>query len=281
MALAQAPRPTSRRLRRTARGARAGMCLWLATAGGVAACDRPPPEATALPASISAPWPGPGGTHAWYEGPTTRYPHGVLGDTIEATRLHLHSGPGPAPCGDRTVTLPEELVFEDLAPRLADLDRDGAPEIIVVQSHQLHGAQLAIYRAAPDGTTLGLVAATPFIGQRNRWLAPVGAADLDGDGWVEIAYVDRPHLNRTLRVWRFSDDALTEIAALDGFSNHRIGEDFLTGGLRDCGDGPEIITADAAWTRVMATRLGDDSLHSRPLAPFTAAAIDAALACQL
>jgi hypothetical protein len=47
-----------------------------------------------------------------------------------------------------------------------------------------------------------LLAATPHIGSANRWLAPIGAADLDGDGRVEIAYVDRPHLARTLRIWR-------------------------------------------------------------------------------
>jgi hypothetical protein len=50
------------------------------------------------------------------------------------------------------------------------------------------------------------LASTPWIGQRFRWLAPVAAADLDGDGAMELAYVDRPHLARTLRVWRIAFD---------------------------------------------------------------------------
>ena len=83
-----------------------------------------------------------------------------------------------------------------------------------------------------EGGDLRLVAATPNIGQRNRWLAPVAAADLDGDGATEIAYVDRPHLARRLRIWRFEGGSLTEIAALPGLTNHRIGEAFITGGLR-------------------------------------------------
>ena len=43
------------------------------------------------------------------------------------------------------------------------------------------GARLAIY----DET--GLVSATPYIGRSNRWLAPLGAGDLDGDGNIELA----------------------------------------------------------------------------------------------
>ena len=38
-------------------------------------------------------------------------------------------------------------------------------------------------------------------------LAPLGAADLDGDGKIELAYIDRPHLAKILRIWRFDDGA--------------------------------------------------------------------------
>ncbi|MCU4653989.1 VCBS repeat-containing protein [Roseibacterium sp. SDUM158016] len=216
---------------------------------------------------------------AWFEEPTTRYAHGVLGDAIEAGTLAAQLDNAPN-CVTGRVTLPQAEVFEDLAPRLADLDGDGRAEIIVVQSHRDLGARLAVYGLAPDGQGLRLLAATPNIGRTNRWLAPVGAADLDGDGYMEIAYVDRPHLARTLRVWRYVDGTLTEIAAASGLTNHRIGEAFITGGIRDCGAGPEIITADADWSRLVATRLAPDAtLHARDLGPFTRAAARAALAC--
>ncbi len=219
-----------------------------------------------------------GPVSAWYEDPTTRYPHGVLGDTVEAGTLAVQL-PASPDCVTVRLSLPQDEVFEDLAPRLADLDGDGNAEIIVVQSHRARGARLAVYGI--EGETLRLRAATPHIGRPNRWLAPVGAADLDGDGATEIAYVDRPHLARILRVWRYRDGALTEIAAASGLTNHRIGEAFISGGIRDCGAGPEIVTANADWSRVMATRLAPDAtLRARGLGPNTGPALDAALACR-
>lgn len=210
---------------------------------------------------------------ASYEGETGRYPHGVLGDALEWDRLVVE-------CGDRTlsVTLPEELVFEDLAPRLADLDGDGNPEVITVESHQRRGARLAVWGVDEDG--FGRLADTPFIGTRFRWLAPVGAADLDGDGAVEIAYIDRPHLAKTLRVWRWTEGRLTEVATAQGFTNHRIGEGFISGGIRHCAGQPEMVLASGDWTRLVAVTLSGGRLAATDLGPFRdRAGFDAALSC--
>lgn len=200
---------------------------------------------------------------ARYAEPTSRYAHGVLGDAIEHGALEVTLGSGAV----QVARLPEVLVFEDTAPRLADLDGDGAPEVITVESHAELGARLAVWGLV-DGR-LARRAATDPIGTRFRWIAPVGAADLDGDGRIDIAAVDRPHLARILRVWRFDPgpDRLVPVAEAPGLSNHRIGETEISGGLRDCGAGPEIVTADAGWTRVMAARLTPGGLEVRALAP--------------
>lgn len=280
-----APRPTMRPLRRVARGAVQALGLWLAGTLGAMACDAPPWAGVAMTGSLTRSDAAQGPVAAWFEDPTTRYAHGVLGDAVEAGTLAVQIAPGPECRVDR-ITLPRTEVFEDIAPRLADLDGDGRAEVIVVHSHRDLGARLAVYALARDGGALRLVAATPHIGQRNRWLAPVAAADLDGDGTAEIAYIDRPHLARTLRVWRIAFDdrgaaTLTEIAALPGLTNHRIGEDFLTGGLRDCGSGPEMLTANTDWSRVMATvLLPSGDLVSRDIAPWGPAAMADALACR-
>ena len=208
---------------------------------------------------------------ARYDAPTTRYAHGVLGDAEEWGALVL-SGEGR----ETRITLPEVRVFEDIAPRLVMLP--GGMAAMVVESHRDFGARLALYHAE------GLIAATPYIGMPNRWLAPIGAGDLDGDGRVEIAYIDRPHLAKRLRVWRFDGTiaagGLTHVADLEGLTNHKIGWEFIAGGLRECGSGPEMITADDAWARVMATVLRGGVLTTREIGRYGGPdTLEAALSC--
>jgi hypothetical protein len=227
-----------------------------------------------LCALVVACWPALAGAQsidaARYAEPTTRYDHGVLGDSVEWGALELD-------VASRTITvrLPETRVFEDTAPRLFDMDGDGTFEVIVVETDIARGARLSIYGG--DGV---LVAATPYIGRTHRWLTPIGAADLDGDGRVEVAYIDRPHLARTLKVWRFEDGALTLVTESSGLTNHRIGESDIGGGLRDCDSVIEMITVNADWTRVIATRLADGALTSRDVGPHRGRAdLAAALRC--
>lgn len=210
-------------------------------------------------------------TSATYEGPTRAYDHGILGDAIEWTQLALRLSDG----GKRRIRLPQNHVFEDTAPRLVDVDGDGAPEVITVETRFDLGARLAIYDEN------GLVAAAPYIGRTHRWLAPVGAADLDGDGAVEIAYIDRPHLAKTLRIWRYEAGALELVAEAGGLTNHRIGDAGIAGGLRDCGAGIEMVTLNADWSRIMISTLSGGRIARRDAGVMTGApAMEAALGCR-
>ncbi len=210
-------------------------------------------------------------TGARYDAPTTRYGHGVLGPLSEWDALVLTLSDGASV----RLSPPTGHVFEDEAPRLVDLDGDGSTEVIVVQSSFDLGAQLAVY--GPGGQ----LAVTPHIGQKNRWLAVVGAADMDGDGAVEIAFVDRPHLAKVLSVWRWRNGGLEFVVAASGLTNHHFGGAQIEGGMRVCGPVVEAITADADWTRVMATRLLGDRLVARVVGPYVdAASLTAALACR-
>lgn len=212
---------------------------------------------------------------ASYADPTTRYDHGILGDAIEWGTLTLELSNGVI----RRFILPHSLVFEDTAPRLADLDGDGTPEVIVVESSLTQGARLAVY--GPGGR----ITATDHIGRKNRWLAPVGAADFTGDGRLEIAIVVTPHLAGVVQLLAYRDEILAVIASLDGFTNHRIGDTDIVGGIRDCGAKPQMILAQVPWyhrakSPMMALSLNDGTLVSHSFGvPFTARNIQAAHAC--
>ena len=191
-------------------------------------------------------------TSARYAGPTRAYDHGVLGDNIEYTKLILRAG------GRRiAIEVGEGFVFEDLAPRVVDLNGDGRPEVITVRTDMQRGASLAIYGVE------GLITQTPPIGRRFRWLAPIGVGDFDSNGRLEIAYVETPHLGKVLKIYHYFNRELVLATAVQGFSNHRIGEEFISGGVRNCGQGDEIITADSSWQRILATTVQGGSVSSR------------------
>lgn len=210
--------------------------------------------------------------------PTDRYDHGVLGDALEWGGLQMTVntciGCAGLHLADVMVTLPPTRVFEDVAARVYDLDGDGRSEVIVVETDLALGASLAIY--GPQGR----IAATPFIGQPQRWLAPAGVGDFDGDGRVEVAYVDRPHLLRDLVFLRLEKGALVEVARLPGLTNHRIGDRAISSGSRNCGQGDEVVLALADWTGLVAVRLQGGAAQITPLGDYSAERLTAALACR-
>ena len=195
-------------------------------------------------------------TGARYLDPTDRYAHGILGDAIEYGTLEIDLTGSVT----RRFVLPRDHVFEDVAPRLWDVTGDGHPEVVVIETDVARGAALAIYGP------FGKITETPHIGRANRWLAPIGAADLDGDGAVELAYIDRPHLAKVLRVWRYGEGKLEHVADASGFTNHRIGEGDIAGGLRDCGEGTEMVVATADWKEVVGLRFDGSRFTRRRLA---------------
>ncbi|WP_428606007.1 FG-GAP repeat domain-containing protein [Sedimenticola sp.] len=158
---------------------------------------------------------------AWLVFPTRRYDHAILGDDIEAGGVRIERASGII----QTFRLPNDSVFEDLYPRLIDLDGDGEEEIILVRSYLQHGAALVVLKSTSDG--LKILAESDPIGLPHRWMNPVGAGDFDQDGEIELAAVITPHIGGVLTLYKRQGERLLPVQHMPGFSNHRIGSRIL------------------------------------------------------
>ena len=254
----------------------ASISLWLASPVDAAKhCDYKPGPTDAE--VISADEPDKGIDSAWYGDATSLYRHGVLGDAIEAHTLYVKQANIDG-CA-LEVTLDSQSVFEDVNPRIADVTGDGQNDVIVIESHLDQGASLAIYGI--ESGELKKIASTPFIGTPNRWLAPVGTADFNGDGIHDVAYVQTPHLAGVLKVWSFENKNPTLLFSKAGYSNHRIGQNYITGGINNCGKSPVIILPDISWSQLLKVSINNGAATNTVLSDDTSLNVaNAALLCE-
>ena len=155
--------------------------------------------------------------NAAYVEPVTRYGHYAVGRPHEYDGIRATTHDGRA----LTLQLGDSQVFEDVTPRIVTLSSGGPPVLLVIISDVARGSQLALVEIVGGALTIG--ARSEPVGRPQRWLNPVGVADLDGDGVAEIAAVVTPHIGGTLKVYQRQGEKLVEAAALAGFSNHIYG----------------------------------------------------------
>ncbi len=155
--------------------------------------------------------------YAQYAMPTEKYRHGIMGDRIEAEQLVV-----VVDGVFYDLILDDNYVYEDIRPRLYDVDGDGALEVITIRSDVSLGAGIAIYKVTGD--ELVEYAHVEVIGHINNWLNIVTIDDLDDDGVVEIVWIQTPHIGGILKVAKMKAGTLEVIDVLAGYSNHGIGE---------------------------------------------------------
>ena len=155
--------------------------------------------------------------YAQYAMPTEKYRHGILGDKIEAEQLVV-----VVDSVFYELKLSGEYVFEDIRPRLYDVDGDNELEFITIRTNVSEGAGIAIYKIVDK--QLVEYAKVTEIGTSNRWLNIVAINDLDNDGIVELVWIETPHIGGILKLAKIKAGRLQVLAEKAQYSNHAIGE---------------------------------------------------------
>lgn len=170
--------------------------------------------------------------------PTDRYPHGVLGDALEAGSATLVGLTPPAIL--TAIALPDPWVVEGITPLWADITGDGQREIILTRSSMDTGAQIAVYDQT--GTLLGTSAA---IGQGRRWRHIIAVASFAPDGVPELVDVLTPHIGGPVEFFRWRENSLTRVARATGYTSHVIytrNMDMAVAGNFDGAGSPALLT---------------------------------------
>lgn len=158
-----------------------------------------------------------GGHIAVLAGPDAqRYPHAVLGDDVEATRVIWLERHSLEPL--RALDLDAPDVFEDRYLRPWRLP-DGRTGLVTVLSGP-SGARMAVLAASRNASSTIEIAFTgSAIGTRNRWLSPASVTPGDEALWA----VHTPHIGGVLHRYRPQGTALVSEVMATGVSNHRLG----------------------------------------------------------
>jgi hypothetical protein len=194
----------------------------------------------------------------WLGSPTRRYPHGALGSPVHAGSVHARARTRSGDWQTLDHKLPINRVYEDRVPRLVDLDQDGKDEIVLVEADALRGASLVVLGVDHSSDRLRLIerARGPFVGSTFRWLNPVGFADFDGDGRLDLASVTTPHIGGMLYLYHYQPPALLPFAKALDVSNHRMGalEQDLAAIVERPGQRPTIVLPDMTRRALHALR---------------------------
>ncbi len=202
--------------------------------------------------------------------PTTRYPHAILGDTLEPSAVLLIETI-PILRVITTIELADPQVIEGLAPLWVDIDGDGQREIVVTVSDANIGAQVVVYDESGKRQAAGQA-----IGQGFRWRHQIAIAPFAPTGELEFVEVLTPHIGGIVQFSRRGHDQLEVVAQIRGFTAHQIGSrnlDMAVAGDFD-GDGRlELLIPDNGYQNLGAIQRsvqGADLIWTLPIgAPLT------------
>lgn len=167
----------------------------------------------ARPVQVDLDGVGDAGHIAVLAGPdATRYPHGVLGDDIEATRVLYLERHSLEPMRSLELAAPHVFEHNRLRPW-----RDGSSVALVTVRSGPQGSQLVAIEVEPaQPQALRIAALGEPIGTRARWMSP----STDGR---HLLSVHTPHIGGVLHRYRRDAGRLVSMKLAEGVSNHAIG----------------------------------------------------------
>ena len=189
--------------------------------------------------------------------PSSRYPHGIAGGTLEAPEITLMET-SPSLQVVTQIFIPGQRVVEGISPIWADLNGDGQWEIIVTLSDAEQGAQVVVYSESGEQ-----VAAGPAVGRGNRWRHQIAVAPFGPNGELELAEVLTPHIGGIAGFYRMDGDSLNLVAQQDGVTSHPVFSPNLDMGLAGDLDGDgqlELVVFDQPFREVVALRRTPDGV---------------------
>jgi len=152
---------------------------------------------------------------------TDRYPQGALGDKLEASSLTVVTVAPNALAIRFRYVVRAPAVLADLIPIVAPVGEGQRPGLVVVKGSLRQGASLLVLGWRDTG--LEALAEGPALGQSNRWVHVLGAADVSGDGIPELIAVNTPHVAGVLVAYERRGGALVPMAKALGYASHALG----------------------------------------------------------
>lgn len=155
--------------------------------------------------------------------PTNAYPHGALGDGLEAggalvinlTNSQRDAGLGFGGGSGGTI------VSEMITPMAADLNGDGANEALFTVTDATFGARVRVVPYGDEGFTPPVDG--PAIGTGFRWRHQIAVAPFGPNGEMELAVIRTPHIGGIAEFYQFDGETVEIVATLGGYTSHSFG----------------------------------------------------------
>jgi hypothetical protein len=152
---------------------------------------------------------------------TGRYRHGALGDKLEASSLTVIDVAANALAVRVRYVVKPPAVIEDLIPMIAPIGEGTRAALVMVKSTVRQGSSVLVLGWREGG--LDTLAEGPAVGQSNRWVHVIGAADVTGDRVPELIAVNTPHIAGVLVAYERRTASLVPVAKALGYASHALG----------------------------------------------------------